>query len=120
MPRIADYSIAFDNARFLTPNGAPIEANFGVNDDAATDVGAILSFRIHATTPSNQLGFRVRMNNEGEDAFLFPASLNTNTCQTVHEVVGVNRGTNSVTFSHTGNGGRIAISDVVVFFQRDI
>ncbi|NJR62399.1 MAG: hypothetical protein HC769_28505 [Cyanobacteria bacterium CRU_2_1] len=117
MPRIADYSVAFDTARIITPGGNEDEI-FGVNDDANTSVDAILSFRIHANEPSNQLSLGVRLN--GDPVFTFPAPLNTEICQTVHEVVRVRRGNNTVMFSHTGTGGRIAISDVVVFFQRDI
>jgi len=126
MDRICDFSLVRDGAFHLSP-GDSRSFEFNLNNDAHTGSGGVLVFRMHAHSGPQNLGFRVSIN--GDSVFSYPFGINIEDCQTVNEILGsgvlkaggVNvPNPNRIEFTATGTGGRMTISDVAVFFQRDI
>jgi hypothetical protein len=122
MPRIADYTVISDGVVNLAPNENH-EFTFSVNSDMHAQSRTVLTWRAHWNADPESLTFRVGLNGSG-DIFTYPHKLSHNICLLLQEVVNNNvvlpGGGNTVRFTVAGEQGRIAISDVVLYFQRDI
>lgn len=126
MPRISDYIVIRDGAFHLSPDeDTPTQRAFHIKVDSNAVRGdtSILSFRMHAHSNPKDLVFDVHIDNHL--VFKYPFGINYETCQTVHEVVNRNvlllvPDLDLLRFTAISGRGTVSISDVVLYFQRDI
>jgi hypothetical protein len=118
MPEIADY-LHLEDGRVTLPNnddGVNREYTFQLPSDTATNARGVLTFVVRRSNPGG-LTYTITLNGAEE------ISDNTQTessRRAIQEVVsGLKTGTNTLEFEVSGSG-TLQLSDIVLWFQRNI
>lgn len=126
MPRISDYHVVSDTAVKLSKqSGAPDDRTytFQLNKDFSRSSSLVLVWRSHAQNARN-LKYQVTVGNT--NVWQVPGSLfDGEALMTLHEAVSGSafrpgNQEQTITFQVTGGQGTVHISDIVLYFQRDI
>ena len=120
MPRIADYSVISDN-KVALQIGGDIDHDFNFTLPVGAHLGSrsVLAFMLDTKSDPDDLRFHVEINGTN----VFNARFNSDVFQPLHEVIGANvlrHGTNNINFVVDSGDGVAEISDVVLWWQRDI
>lgn len=120
MPTVADYLILRD-APFTLATGGDIDRqfDFSLDSDVRLNQSMILQFFVVSSQNASSLAFRSTVNGSGVRTI----DVNGNFFCTVHEAFPgsvARQGQNQYAVSITSGTGRVEISDVVIWFQRDV
>ena len=126
MPIIADYHALRDSPFSLSPNGSTLgSVNFNPPDDIIRSGSVdrpVLCFRVNPSNDARALQLTVQINgqNTGVNASTFTGTIRETFLEIVpHSVVGT--ANNNITFELANTGtGSLSISDIIIWFQRDI
>lgn len=118
MPRIADYTIISENAVTLPKGNGDIDHDFSFSAPAVnTGSRSILAFRVNPSTED----VTVQMTLNGKE--ISTVTFNSDPQRSWHEVVEGNllqTNNNKLTVTRTAGPGKVAVSNVVLYFQADI
>ena len=122
MPYICDYSIFRDSSVTIQRGGGgDLDKEFHINlpESLVRSNRSILAYVVDPESNVNNLRVEVAVNGTPVRSSRFGQDL----LMTLHEVVGadvLNVGRNTVKFTATSGSGSIRISDVVLWWQRDV
>ena len=122
MPRIADYLIV-TQPRFTLKTGVDIdrEFNFTLESQASLGSRAVLMFEVFVASSVNNLLFEARINGSSQISHTY-TGFQSNTVHTIVDASLLRTGNNAnnINFRILSGTGGLSISDVVLFYQRDI
>ena len=120
MPRIADYSTIKDLG-FEIGTGGDIDRTFffTLPSDASVTSNSILAYVIDTIGSIKNLKLRVTVNKKKAQEL----TLNSHHLMTLHEIMGgdyLQVGQNEIRFHIYSGSGKLKLSDVVLWWQRDV
>ena len=127
MSILADYRVLADRNISLPSTGSIQDFSIVLPNNffQATEHLPLLSFRLDTGIPSN-LMFRILTANAIFTAFViaFTATYNSDVVHSVHEVINIERlrggVNNTIRFERFGGTGTLDISDIVLFYKRNV
>ena len=124
MPRIADYAVVTDG-KFTLQQGGDIDWAGTVSLEGGAHIGSrsILAFSYSVTGPSINLKFEVKIGSTPQAQQVVILSLAPQFFSTVHEVIAkdvLTAGANKIEFRILSGPGILQVTDVILFYQRDV
>lgn len=128
MPDLASYHVLRDTPMNLSPFGNDeVDVNFNPPNDIIRNSNAlrpVLSYRVDPSNNANGLVFEVFIRQlNGVDKLVSKFTLTGTVSRTVFEVVNgsdIHTGNQKVIFRINGGTGSASVSDVIMWFHRDI
>ena len=120
MPRIADYSVIRDSS-FEIRTGGDIDRSFDFSLYEGFHRGSRSILAYVVDPEANVSGLKLRISVNGTS--VKEATFSSNSYQTLHEVLSANLlrvGSNTIDFRIISGSGNINVSDIVLWWQRDI
>ena len=119
--RIADFSVITDGSFEIRTDGdIDWDQDFNLQDEAHLSSRSILAFVVSPGDDNENVRLRVQINGtDVRSAF----RLNAPVRRSIHEVVARNvlqAGSNNIDFRITAGSGNLHISDIVLWWQRDV